>query len=96
MLFLGDIFDRKRRTAISLCYVLIKDFNTFMYNRSVHHGIKHNCCFCLESFSTTQILEIYFNICLTDELKNFTRKIKLPFTPYSEFKSILISTNNGK
>ena len=67
-----------------------------MYNHSVHHGIKHNCCFCSESFSTTQIFERQFNICLIVKFKNYTRKIKLSFTIYADAESILIPKNNGK
>ena len=33
-------------------YVLIKDFNTFMYDHSLHHGRKHFYCYCLQAFST--------------------------------------------
>ena len=38
-------------------YVLIKDFNTFIYNQTLHHDRKHFCCYCLQSFSTAQIQE---------------------------------------
>ena len=30
-------------------YVLIKDFNTFMYDHTLHHGRKHFCCYCLQA-----------------------------------------------
>ena len=32
-------------------YVLIKNFNTFMYNHTFHHG-KKTFCYCLQAFST--------------------------------------------
>ena len=32
-------------------YVLMKDFNKFMYNQSKHKGIKHFCMYCLQCFS---------------------------------------------
>ena len=28
-------------------YVFIKDFNTFIYDHTLHHGRKHFCCYCL-------------------------------------------------
>ena len=31
--------------------VLIKDFNTFMYDHTSHHGRKHFCRYCLQAFS---------------------------------------------
>ena len=33
-------------------YVLIKDFNTFMYDHTLHRGKKHFCLYCLQTFST--------------------------------------------
>ena len=44
-------------------YVLHKDFNTFMYNQTLHLDRKHFCCHCLQSFTTAQILEKHFNDC---------------------------------
>ena len=38
-------------------YVLIKDFNTFMYDHTLHHGRKHFHYYCLQAFSTKEILE---------------------------------------
>ena len=35
----------------------IKDFNTFMYNQTLHRHRKHFCRYCLQSFTTEQILE---------------------------------------
>ena len=31
-------------------YVRIKDFNTFMYNQTLHHDRKKICHYCLQSF----------------------------------------------
>ena len=39
------------------CYVLIKDFNTFMNDHILHCGRKRFCCFCLYAFSTEEILK---------------------------------------
>ena len=72
-------------------YVFIKEFNTFMYNQTLHHDRKHFCRFCLQSFNTAQILERRIDDCFkingkkmvkmaknweTVKFKNYTRKIK--------------------
>ena len=41
------------------CYVLIKDFNTFMYDHTFHRERKHFCCYCLQAFSTEEILKLH-------------------------------------
>ena len=38
-------------------YVLIKDFNTFMYDHTLHHRRKHFCSSYLQAFSTEEILK---------------------------------------
>ena len=35
--------------------VLIKNFNTFMYDHTLHRGRKHFCHYCLQAFSTEDI-----------------------------------------
>ena len=42
-------------------YLLIKDFNTFMYDYALYHG-KH-FCYCLQVFSTEEILKHHINDC---------------------------------
>ena len=37
-------------------YVLIKDFNAFMYNQSKHRERKHFCMYCLQCFSSERVL----------------------------------------
>ena len=55
-------------------YVFIKDFNTFMYDHSLHCGKKH-FCYCLQAFSTEEILKC----CIKDWLKiNGKQKIIMP------------------
>ena len=46
-------------------YVLIKDFNAFMYNHSKHKAKKHFCMFCLQWFSSERVLVKHANNCLT-------------------------------
>ena len=47
-------------------YVLNKDFKTFMYDRTLHHGRKHFCRSCLQAFRTAKTLKYqikdYFKI----------------------------------
>ena len=46
-------------------YVLIKDFNAFMYNQSKHKERKHFCMYCLQCFSSERILANHVNNSLT-------------------------------
>ena len=102
-LLIGE--ERKRQ------YVLIKDFNTFMYDRALHYGKQHFCRYCLQAFSTEEILICHIKDCFkTNEkqriimtkigeyvkFKNYERKIKSPFTIYTDFESILVPEDNGK
>ena len=36
-------------------YVLLKDFNTFMYDHTLHRRRKHFCRYCLQAFSSEEI-----------------------------------------
>ena len=38
-------------------HFLIKDFNTFMYYHTLHCERKYFCRYCLQAFSTTEILK---------------------------------------
>ena len=54
-------------------FVLINDFNRFMYNHSLHHGRK-NFCYCLHTFITEEILKH----CIKDSFKiNGKQTIKM-------------------
>ena len=48
-------------------YILIKDFNAFMYNQSKHKEKKHFCMFCLQCFSSESILVKHTNNCFNDQ-----------------------------
>ena len=85
-------------------YVLIKDFNTFMYNQSKHKNKKHFCMYCLQCFSSESILVKHTNNCLTingkqaintpkkgeniPEFKNFHKQLPVPFVIYADFEAI--------
>lgn len=82
-------------------YLLIKDFTTFMYDHTLHCGRKHFCCYCLQAFSTTEILKCHMNDCFKINGKHmikmpkkdkYKRKIESPFMIYAE--SILVPDNN--
>ena len=44
-------------------YVPIKDFNTFMYDHTLHHKIKCFCHYCLQAFSTEETLKHHIKDC---------------------------------
>ena len=56
-------------------YVLIKDFNTFMFDHTLHRGRKHFCHYCLEAFSTEEILKCHITNCFKT---NGKQKIIMP------------------
>ena len=90
---------------------LIKDFNTFMYDHTLHHRKITFCCCCLKAFGIEEILKWNIEDCFKingkqriimpkkDEyvkFKNYKRKIKSPFIIYACFESILVQENNRK
>ena len=81
-------------------YVLIKYFNTSMYYHTLHRGKIYFCHYCLQAFSTEEILKRHtkdcFKIngkqrivmprkCIYVKFKNYERKIKSPFIIYADF-----------
>ena len=71
-------------------YVLITDFNTFMYDHTLKCEIKD--CFKIngkERITTPKKGEYV-------KLKNYERKIKSPFIVYADFESILVPEDNEK
>ena len=85
-------------------YVLIKDFNAFMYNQSKHKEKKHLCMFCLQCFSYESVLVKHANNCLTIngsqainmpkqgdnilKFNNFHKQLPVPFIIYADFEAI--------
>ena len=86
-------------------YVLIKDFNAFMYNQSKHKERKHFCMYCLQCFSSERILANHVNNCLTIngaqainmpkqgenilKFNNFHKQLPVPFVIYADFEAIV-------
>ena len=92
-------------------YVLIKDFNTFMYDHTLHRGKKHFCRYCLQAFRTVEKLKCHIKDCFKIngkqtiklpkmgeyiKLKIFGKKIKSPFIIYADFPGILVPEEYGK
>ena len=85
-------------------YVLIKDFNAFMYNQSKHKERKHFCMYCLQCFSSERVLANHVNKCLTIngvqainmpkqgenilKFNNFHKQLPVPFVIYADFEAI--------
>ena len=85
-------------------YILIKDFNRFMYNKSKHKERKHFCMYCLQCFSSESILVKHVNNCLTIngsqainmpkqgdnilKFNNFHKQLPVLFVIYSDFEAI--------
>ena len=82
-------------------YDFVKDFNTFMYNQTLHRDRKHFCHRFLLSFSTEKILERHVNdwfeingkqmikmaeIGEKENKKKNKIKIKSPFMIYDNLK----------
>ena len=44
-------------------YVLIKGFNTLTFDNTLHRVKKHFCCYCLQAFSTEEMLRCHIKGC---------------------------------
>ena len=85
-------------------YVLIKDFNSFMYNQSKHRQRKHFCMYCLQCFLSESVLVKHANNCLTIngsqainmpkqgdnilKFNNFHKQLPVQFVIYVDFEAI--------
>ena len=85
-------------------YVLIKDFNKFMYNQTKHKERKHFCMYCLLCFSSERILIKHKENCLQVngqqaikmpdknnnilKFNNFYKQQAVPFVIYADFEAI--------
>ena len=85
-------------------YVLIKDFNRFMYNQTKHKERKNFCMHCLQGFSSEEILTKHRENCIqingeqainmpdksNNVLKfnNFHKQQTVPFVIYADFEAI--------
>ena len=85
-------------------YVLIKDFNKFMYNQTKHKEMKHFCMHCLQCFSSERVLNNHKNNCIQVngvqavkmpdkdnnilKFNNFHKQQQVPFVIYADFEAI--------
>ena len=82
-------------------YVLIKDFNKFMYNQTKHRERKHFCMHCLQCFRYEKALINHKENCITiaqaikmpkaddkAHFKNYHKGLEVPFVIYADFEAI--------
>ena len=85
-------------------YVLIKDFNRFMYNQTKHKDRKHFCMNCLQCFSSERVLTNHKDNCIQVNgtqavnmptkdnnilnFNNFHKQQPVPFVIYADFEAI--------
>ena len=84
-------------------YVLIKDFNKFMFNQTKHEHRKHFCMYCLQCFSREDVLTEHKNNCISingkqainmpekgDKVyfKNHHKQLPVPFVIYADFEAL--------
>ena len=66
-------------------YVLIKGFNTFMYDYTLHCGRKHFCRYSFQAFRRLDVLKCHIKNCFKI---NGKQRIKMPTKDeYVKFKS---------
>ena len=86
-------------------YVLIKDFNKFMFNQTKNKNKKHFCMHCLQCFSSDRVLTDHKDNCIqvngTQAIKmpdkdnnilkfnNFHKQQAVPFVIYADFEAII-------
>ena len=86
-------------------YVLVEDFNRFMYNQTKHEHRKHFCMHCLQCFSSERVLNDHKDNCIqvngTQAVKmpdksnnilkfnNFHKQQPVPFVIYADFEAII-------
>ena len=73
-----------------------------MYDHTIHCRRKNICCYCLQAFSTEEILKCHIKDCFRINckqrmkmpkkgehaiFKNFARKIKSPCTTFADLKA---------
>ena len=103
------ISKEKHKEAMNLLYyknhyVLINNFNRFMYNYTKHKDKKHFCMYCLQCFSSADILKKHKKNCIIVngkqsinmanegekvQFKNYHKKLEVPFVIYVDFEAIV-------
>ena len=86
-------------------YVLIKDFNKFMYNQTKHKERKHFCMHCLQCFNSERVLNNHKDNCIQVngtqavnmpdkennilKFNNHPKQQPVPFVIYADFEAII-------
>ena len=85
-------------------YVLIKDFNKFMFNQTKHEHRKHFCMHCLQCFSREDVLTEHKENCVSINgkqaikmpekgekvyFKNHHKQQPIPFVIYADFEALI-------
>ena len=83
-------------------YVFINDLNKFMYNKAKHRDRKHFCIYCLQCFSSENVLNNRKTNCMvingkqainmpekgsTIKFNNFRKQQAVPFVTFSDFEA---------
>ena len=84
-------------------YVLVKNFNKFMFDQTKHNCKKHFCMYCLQCFSREDVLAEHVKNCLSINgkqaikmpkkgqhvnFRNYHKQIPAPFVIYADFEAI--------
>ena len=91
-------------------YVLIKDFNRFMFHKTKHEHRKHFCMHCLQCFSSEKVLNNHKDNCIAVngtqgvkmpekgrnilQFNNFHKQQQVPFVIYADFEAITEKISN--
>ena len=86
-------------------YILIKEFNRFMFNQTKHEHKKYFCMSCLQCFSSERVLNTHKNNCIQVngaqavkmpdknnnilKFNNFHKQQPVPFVIYADFEAII-------
>ena len=90
-------------------YVYIKDFNRLMFNKGKNKNKKYFCRYCLQCFTSKNVLTEHKENCLVIKgkqnvklgkgsisFKNYSKQLPAPFKIYADFECILRPTSSKK
>ena len=90
-------------------YVYIKDFNRLMFNKAKNKNKKYFCRYCLQCFTSKNVLAEHKEDCLVIKgkqnvklgkgsisFKNYSKQLPAPFKIYADFECILRPTSSKK
>ena len=90
-------------------YVYIKDFNRLMFNKAKNKNKKYFCRYCLQCFTSINVLAEHKEDCLVIKgkqnvklgkgsisFKNYSKQLPAPLKIYADFECILRPTSSKK